>query len=160
VSDVLSLWRSPLDKVALARAEALSHRQPRCSTIGYDEDFSAMTIYNFGHYVSGMIAPDGALAAMLSAMSPSSQGNPGGLAFIPQQTFSVNSQVGGFSVPDQSNIVGSGGGGTATSGGTPFFHFVITPTAESATTFFNCSASSYTSGGIYFRSLAFECLAR
>lgn len=51
--DILSLWRSPLDAVAIAQAQALSDCQPRCSTIGYGEDFSAMTIYNFGNYVEG-----------------------------------------------------------------------------------------------------------
>jgi len=46
VSEVLSLWRLPLDKAALAAAEALSARQPSCS-IGPYEDFSQMTVYNF-----------------------------------------------------------------------------------------------------------------
>lgn len=45
MTEILSLWRSPLDKVALSQAEALRGRQPQCS-IGYAEDFSAMTIYN------------------------------------------------------------------------------------------------------------------
>jgi hypothetical protein len=156
VNEILSLWRSPLDKVAVAEAEALSDRQPRLSTIGYDQDFSAMTVYNFGYYISAAVTPDAALAAMFSAMNPSSQGITGALAFIPQQSFAVYSQAGGFSVPDQCNIVGSGGGGEAPPGGTSFFHFVITPTAEAATTFLSCTGSSYTSGGVYFRSLAFE----
>jgi hypothetical protein len=46
INHALSLWRSPLDRVALAAAGALSDRQPRCSIPGY-EDFSAMTVYNY-----------------------------------------------------------------------------------------------------------------
>ena len=48
--EVLSIWRLPLDKVALVEAQALSARQPQCS-IGYNEYFNAMSIYNYGYYV-------------------------------------------------------------------------------------------------------------
>ncbi len=154
--EVLSLWRSPLDKVALTEAQALCDRGPRCS-IGYGADFSAMTIYNYGYYISLGVLPDVALISMLAAMSPSSRGASGALAFIPQQSFPVHSSAAGYSVPDQSNILGSGGGGASwSSGGTPFFHFTITPLSGSASTFLTCNNASYTTGGVYFRSLAFQ----
>lgn len=155
MNDILSLWRSPLDRIAIAEAETLSERRPKCS-IGYGEDFSAMTIYNYGFYISTAVSPDAALALMLSAMNPSSRGNIGALAFIPQQSFPVTSSPGGFAVPDQCNFVGSGGGGTPLAGSGPFYHFVITPASASPTTFFSCASSDYTSGGVYFRSLAFH----
>lgn len=153
MNDVLTLWRSPLDKVALAQAKSLSARQPCCS-IGYAEDFSAMTIYNYGYYQT--TTPDVALTDMFGDMNPNSQGAVGALAFIPQQSFSVHASPSGYAVPDQTNIIASGGGGAAGSGGTPFFHFVITPMSGSASTFLSCNSSAYTSGGVYFRSLAFQ----
>jgi hypothetical protein len=155
MNDLLSLWRSPLDKVAVAEAHALSERQPRC-TIVYAEDFSPMTVYNFGHYDATLISPDVALGAMFSQMNPSSLGNTGALAFIPQKQYLVTSSASGFTVPDQSNIVGSGGGGTPIAGSGSFFHFLINPSTTTPTIFFNCSSSDYTSGGVYFRSLAFQ----
>jgi hypothetical protein len=156
--DVLSLWRSPLDEVALADATSLCDRQPRCS-IGYGEDFTAMTIYNFGQYISTPLAPTGALAAMFGAMSSASP--IGGRAFIPQQNFAVNASSSGFAVPNQCDIDGSGGGGVLGSAmGSSFFHFVITPMgAPSNSLFFYCAdppMGGHTSGGMYFRSLAFQ----
>ena len=150
MTEILSLWRSPLDQVAVSEAEWFRNRQPRCS-IGYPEDFSAMTIYNYGYYVSQSMATfDSALTAMFSAMNPGPYGI-GGIAFIPQQEFNpVHASSSGFAIPDQCNIVGSGGGGSGT---TPFFHFVINYTGGSR--FFACSGN-YTSGGKYFRSLAFK----
>ena len=47
MSEILSLWRSPLDRVAVKEAEVLRGRQPSC-TIGYGEDFSAMTEIEYG----------------------------------------------------------------------------------------------------------------
>ncbi len=149
--EILSLWRSPLDKVALSGAEALRDRQPRCS-IGYDEDFNAMTIYNFGYYATNYPPPpnfDTALSQMFSDMSATNPyGATGGMAFIPQQQFAVDAIS--FSVPDQCNIIGSGGGGSGTS---PFYHFSISGTGS--VTFLNCTGN-YTTGGKYFRSLAFR----
>jgi hypothetical protein len=85
VTETLSLCRSPLDRVALFEAESLRDRQPRCS-IGYPEDFSAMTIYNYGYYISQPLAtPSSALAAMFSAMNPGPYA-VGGIAFISQTT--------------------------------------------------------------------------
>lgn len=150
--EILSLWRSPLDQVAIYEAEALSARQPRCIT--YDEDFHLMTIYNFGHYVPTGSAADMGLTNMFNDMS---MANPvGGRAFIPQKNFTAHATSSGFSVPDQCDIDGSGGGGIIETGsGSPFFHFVITP-GTGGSVFFNCSPSPHTSGGIYFRSLAFQ----
>lgn len=155
MNQILSIWRSPLDKIALAEAQDLSERQPRC-TIVYAEDFSLMTVYNFGHYDATLISPDAALSTMFNDMNPSSKDNTGAFAFIPQRQYLVTSSVSGFSVPDQSNIAGSGGGGTPIAGATSFFHFVITPSTSAPTIFFNCASADYTSGGIYFRSLAFQ----
>ncbi len=161
MSEILSLWRSPLDKVALCQTEALRDRQPQCS-IGYAEDFSAMTIYNFGYYVTNYAptAPyDAALTQMFSDMNPNLYTNYGGMAFIPQQSFAVDSNYsanpGPYNVPDQVNIIGSGGGGTSVGSASAFFHFVVTPSSGAATTFLNCS-NDITSGGTYFRSLAFQ----
>lgn len=47
MTEILSLWRSALDRVALSAADRLCDRQPRCS-INYETDFHATTIYNFG----------------------------------------------------------------------------------------------------------------
>ena len=74
VNEILSLWRSPLDRVALAEAEVLSNRQARCSIVE-SEDFSQMTVYNYGFYLGREGASnESALQAMLKAMDPSSQG--------------------------------------------------------------------------------------
>ncbi len=153
--EILSLWRSPLDAVAISQAMLLRDRQPRGS-IGYGEDFSAMTIYNFGHYVPVGITPDSGLTNMFSAMNGA---NPvGGRAFIPQKSYAVHATSSGFTVPDQCDIDGSGGGGTlGCMSGSPFYHFVITPQVAGSI-FLNCydTGSGHTTGGVYFRSLAFQ----
>ncbi len=153
--EILSLWRSPLDRAALAEATAICQRQPRCS-IGYGEDFHLMTIYNYGYYISQPLAtPTSALTAMFHAMANAAP--IGGRAFIPQQSFAVDATSTGFTVPDQCDIDASGGGGVLGSvSGSDFFHFVITPQGPGASIFFNCTASSNTDGGIYIRSLAFQ----
>ena len=110
MSEVLSLWRSPLDNVAFDEARAVLSRQPRCA-IGYDEDFSAMTAYNFGYFVTHYPASlDDALTQMFLEMSTASP--QGGFAFVSQKNFDLNASSGGVAVPDQCNIVGSGGGST------------------------------------------------
>jgi len=162
--EILSLWRSPLDKVALSEAQALSDRQPRGSTFG--EDFSPLTIYNYGYYVTNATGhdPNTALTNMFQAMSsPASlpysiPAGVGGTAFIPQGSFQVTASSSGFSVPDQCNVIGSGGGGPSTGGGASnFFHFIVSPPAgETApSTFLNCDFA-HTCGGKFFRNLAFE----
>jgi hypothetical protein len=153
VNGVLSLWRSPLDRVALAEAKALSDRQARCSISEY-EDFSQMTVYNYEYYINQPSATnESALAAMLGFMSPSSQGAVGGAAFIQQATYIVaNRTFFPFSVPDQCNIFSSGTGG---SGSSHFYHFNVGVTGTATETFLNCVGSAYTTGGTYFQWLAF-----
>ncbi len=157
--EILSLWRSPLDKVALREAELLQDRQPRCSTsIAYDCDFEDMSIYNFGYWylLEGKNAST-ALSTMLGVMaSPSATMiASGGLAFIPQQAFTVSATPAGYSVPDQCQITGSGGGGLA--GSNTFYHFTVTPYGDDTQSYlFNCVTSGHTSGGVYFCGLAFE----
>jgi hypothetical protein len=56
VNEILSLWRSPLDKVALAEAQALSDRRPRCSLPGYKSVFMysnpmPLTLHVFGQSI-------------------------------------------------------------------------------------------------------------
>ncbi len=148
MADILSLWQSPLDKVATRQAQAVSERQPRCS-VGYGEDFSAMTIYNFGYYIQNYgPTADTALPKMLSDMAPGPHAF-GGIGFIPQENFPVDTSSGAFNVPDQCNMMGSGGGG---SDATVFFHFSIHGTGSK---FLSCTGP-YTTGGTYFHSLAFE----
>ena len=154
----MSLWKSPLDKVAVAEAEILAERQPRC-TITFTTDFSAITAYNFGFYgaVPGgtATANNAALTGMFNAMNSATP--IGGLAFIEQFTFPVSASSTGFSVPNQSNIIGMGGGGRNASGPPPpdFYHFTVTPTGGiTPSVLFNCSGG-HTTGGTYFRSLAF-----
>jgi hypothetical protein len=153
VTDVLALWRSPLDQVGVSAAEALANRQPRCS-IGEGEDFSAMTIYNFAHYyIAASLDMATALTAMFTAMNPGPY-TVGGLAFIPQLSYNnVFLSSTAFTVPDQCNIIGSGGGGSSGTLMTEFYHFTIDYMAGSL--FLNCTGN-YTSGGKYFRSLAFH----
>lgn len=156
--DILSVWRSPIDQVALSEADALFRSRPRCS-IGYNEDFSQMTAYNYGYYVTAAMGDtDMGLTNMFDAMNPNLYGNNGGSAFIPQLTYAVDATAGGFSVPDQCDISGSGGGGKAGSG-PRFYHFKISGTGGSGGgpgyVLFKC-AGSYTSGGKYFRSLSFQ----
>lgn len=149
MTEILSLWRSPLDQVAFSEAAKLRDRQARCS-ISYGEDFGAMTIYNYGYYISIPMSPDDALTQMFEDMSAA---NPiGGIAFVSQTTLSssLTASASGFAVPDQCNIIGSGGGGSGT---TPFYHFTIDYAEGSL--FLSCSGN-YTSGGKYFRSLAFR----
>lgn len=156
--EILSLWRSPLDRAALSGAVLLAERQPRCTTIGYGEDFSAMTIFNFGHYYTGGPA-NSALTTMFGQMNPGPYSTVGGRVFFPQQSFPVNAPSNGIPVPDQCDIDGSGGGGTISGAtGTPFFHFVVTPEGPGVSILFDCidTGAGHTSGGIYFRSLAFQ----
>ena len=149
--DALSFWRRPLDDVALRQAHLLSERQARCS-IGFAEDFSAMTVYNYGYYYTNASNnADSALSNMFMAMNPSSQGAIGGVAFIPQQSFTVHASSGGFAVPDQCNIIASGGGGSDSA--SAFFHFIVD--FSTGATFLSC-AGAYTTGGKYFHGLAFQ----
>jgi hypothetical protein len=161
--DCLSVWRSPLDHVAISSAVALNAAQPQCSIV-YQEDLSPITVYNYGNFVHAAAGvPGTALTNMLNTMqSPASlpygTTGIGGTAFVPQGQFPINSSSTGFPVPDQVNIVGSGGGGESDGGGAPdFFHWVITPPsgASAATYFFYCSGT-HTPGGQYFRGLAFD----
>jgi hypothetical protein len=152
VVDALSVWRSPLDKVALSAATSLAECQPRCS-IGPNEDLSAMTIYNYQYYVTASGNTSTGLSEMLSAMNPNYLGYVGGVAFIRQEKYTIATiPTGGFSVPDQCNIVASGTGGSDS--GNDFYHFVIQPTG--GLTFLSCSSSAYTAGGIYFQGIAFQ----
>lgn len=165
MEDLFSVWRSPLDKVALSAAKALCAKQPQCS-VTYGEDFSALTIYSYGHYITTAAGnnPNTALTSMLSAMSspaslPYGTTGIGGTAFIPQGGFPVTSaSPPAFSVPDQCNIVASGGGGGSDGmGASSFYHFVISPpTGATAPTYFLYCSGSHTSGGQYFRDLAFN----
>ena len=155
--ECLSLWRSPLDLVALSLAKSRGDGQPRCS-IALDEDFHLMTIFNYWYYLSQPSAtPSSALTAMFNAMNPGPYGGVGGLAFIAQETLplpgTVTASAAGFAVPDQCNLVGSGPGGAGEAGGTPYYHFTIDYTIPDSL-FLSCTGD-YTAGGKYFRSLAF-----
>lgn len=166
VTGLLSLWRSPIDKVAVAAAESLQNRQPVC-TIVYNEDFTQITMYNYAQYIAAASGnADTALDDMFQAMGASSSyyGNIGGLAYIPQQQVSVEApdpNVRLHQVPDQINMLGSGTGGyNGTVGTTNFHHFVITPIATTPgdfSQFLTCSGN-HTDGGKYFRSVAFQWL--
>jgi hypothetical protein len=149
--DTLSLWRSPLDAVALHHAILLRERQPR-GTIVEREDLSAMTIYNYDYYLAeeGGSNYNGALNTMLTVMAAASP--VGGAAFFQHRTNPVSASTDGFPVPDQTNLTGSGGGGSE--GSPNFYHFTITFSGESQL-FLNCTNTGYTSGGIYFRGLGF-----
>ena len=114
-----------------------------------------MTIYNFEHYYSATMPSNTgtALAAMFTAMNPGPY-TVGGLAFIPQLVYAnVALSPTAFVVPDQCNIIGSGGGGSTGPTGTPYYHFIIDYTNGSL--FLGCTGD-YTSGGKYFRGLAFR----
>ncbi|HVN68351.1 MAG TPA: hypothetical protein VMU38_01675 [Candidatus Binatia bacterium] len=156
MTEFLSLWRSPLDQVALYESQMLGRRQVRCS-IGQDEDFSAMTIFNYTKYVDSAGGdPNAALTNMFAAMAPGPYAT-GGTAFIQQRALSRNMLASstGFSVPDQSNLIGSGGGGSLVGSPPPndFHHFVID--FSGGTIFLSCTGS-YTGGGIHFRGLSFK----
>ncbi len=115
-----------------------------------------MTIYNFGQFGGGS-----ATAALTNMFFEMSMASPiGGRGFIPQQSFPIDATSNGFAVPDQCDIDGSGGGGTLGSTmGSSFFHFIITPVGPGDSIFFKCedpSGGGHTSGGMYFRSLAFQ----
>ena len=157
MTELLSLWRFPLDRVGISTAQKVAAEQPNCSvTITFTTDFSAMTIYNYGaskpEPVPGgsSVVNSSALSYMLAKMSAASP--IGGLAFIPQAEFPINADS--FSVPDQCNIVGSAGGGSAGKNQTPFYHFMIDYNYTDGSIFLKCSGDS-TSGGKCFRSLAF-----
>jgi hypothetical protein len=156
VNEILSLWKSPLDAVAVQSADEMLARQPQCSVqIDFTTSFDAMTIYNYGQYVvntgQGATHNTSALSNMFLAMSSAPYG--GGAAFIPQDQFPVSASMSGLAVPDQCDIIGSGGGGQGFGLASDFHHFVIHGTG--AVTFLNCTGT-YTAGGKYFRSLAFE----
>lgn len=151
MTDFLSLWRSPLDETALVVAHGIVKRQPVCSILP-DEDFSAMTIYNYEHYVAGAGGnPTQGLLNMLSAMIAGTGGSVGGASFIQQVDQVIDSSKGPFNVPNQCNMIASGGGG---SGGTQFFHFEIQNSGGA--TFLKCSSAAQTTGGTNFQRLAFR----
>jgi hypothetical protein len=161
VRDALSLWRSPLDQVALREARALRDRQPHCQ-LPYYEDLSQMTIYNYENYIynnGNPQSPDSALTAMLNAMKTNRWGNYGGVAFIPQKSYAVDAYATtGHSVPPQCNLVASGTGGTPSGQNPPpnFFHFTITPAGAPYPSYFLYCSAGHTSGGQFFRGLAFQ----
>ncbi len=150
MTEFLSVWRFPLDRAGLSLAEGLCGRQPRCS-IDYNTDFSAMTIYNFGVYTGpppfNATTISAALTSMFGVMA--SAVPAGGLAFIEQFAYPINADS--FAAPDQCNVVGSGTGGDSGTAAS-FYHFTIDYNAGSLC--FNCTGD-YTTGGKYFRDLAF-----
>ncbi|MGA2761470.1 MAG: hypothetical protein ABSF08_14265, partial [Candidatus Cybelea sp.] len=159
--EILSIWRSPLDKVALSEARALQERQPVC-TIVYDEDFSQITAYNYLAYGaqnfggdSGTLNED-ALYGMFYAMSNAPYG-VGGQAFIEQYNFPITTPYhvtsAPYMAPNNAEIIGMGTGGQS---GPTFFHFSISGTGTNLA-FIECSGA-HTSGGTIFRNLAFEWL--
>jgi hypothetical protein len=121
--------------------------------IEFDTPFNPTTMYNFGSYA---MVPGGGTASantgylndMFAAMA--SADPIGGLAFIPQSQFEIET---GVTVAGQCNVVGSGGGGILGTEvpGSDFFHFII----QGAGTFLTCSGA-HTSAGQYFRNLAFQ----
>ncbi len=153
MDELFSIWRFPIDQVGVFEATALAERQPVCS-IGSDTDFRAITIYNYQQYIDQPNSPEDALSQMfLDMRAPPSPNGVGGAAFIRQQQYSIPAQS--FSVPDQCNIVGTGGGGSW-EGPPPnmaFYHFVIDFSENPI--FLNCTGD-YTTGGKCFRSLAFR----
>lgn len=158
MNEVLSLWRSPLDKVALSKADALRDRQPRCS-ITFTTDFNPITVYNFGYYGAspnpgGSASANGiALTSMFADMSAAT--GIGGTALIEQLSFPINVGLNvPYEVPDQSNIIGTGTGGE--NGSSSFFHFLINGGGAFGSLFLSYNPSSNTSGGTYFRNLAFQ----
>ncbi len=166
VTQMLSLWQSPIDKVGIAEAESLQQREPRCS-INYNEDLTQITAFNYAQYIYSASGDDNlALDDMFQAMTAaySYYGKIGGLAYIPQLRGSVKAPDPSTSVyhqvTDQCNMVGSGTGGyNAASGTTNFYHFEITPLAAlgNVSQFLTCSGS-HTSGGTFFRGLSFRWL--
>jgi hypothetical protein len=164
VNDVLSLWRSSLDAVALSEAYTLWERQPRCA-ITYNEDFSKITVYNYLAYGAnnGGGGPssnnDTAMTDMVNAMTPPTAKISGGTAIIEQYQFPIDAPTSGdgYAIADQSAFLGLGTGGYTPSN--TFAHFVISGSGGSAGSpfiFFNCAPASHTSGGNYFKYLAFS----
>lgn len=164
--EILSLWRSPLDRAAQLEAALLQHRQPNCTSILYSTNFDAMTIYNFGYYATTYPPPpaNAALAKMFSDMNVANPyGAIGGTAFIPQQEFAANAgyltgSPAPLDIPNGGNIVGSGTGGLGEVGPS-LYHFVVSPPvgATGPSCFlYDAGTDSYTDGGRYFRSLAFK----
>jgi hypothetical protein len=165
VPDLLSIWRSPIDKVAIMEAESLEQRQPR-GTIVYYEDFTQITIFNYGQYITaagGITNADAALENMFDAMRAASSpyGNDGGLAYILQQNYLVNAydpNIQKHEVPDQCNLLACGmGGDKGNANSTHFYHFKISPLAAglNTSTFLTCEGN-HTTGGKWFRGIAFE----
>ncbi len=124
------------------------------------------TIYNavdFGATAGGSASVNtGALIALFTGMvnATASAGLGGGVARIPQYNFPVNATPTGLPVPPDA----SGGGGCIIEGlgtggqSTPnmAFHFSINdPLVAGPFIFLNCSGA-HTSGGTYFRNLAFN----
>lgn len=154
--ETLSIWRSPLDRVSLGAAIVLAEAQPRCVISG--EDLSATTIYNYPYYIANSTSDtnEEGLADMFAAIAAANPyGGTGGTAFIPQTNFPINLAVeSSFPVPDQCTVFGSGTGGSNSAGSmTSFFHFALSGTG--AKTFLSCTGD-YTTGGRYFRGLAFR----
>jgi hypothetical protein len=152
--DFVGLWRSPLDKFALAKAKALADRQPLCScSVTFNCNLSGVTVYNFGAQpgaTQGGGTPlnnDGVMESMLSGMTTVSS-QVGGTALIEQYSWPIDAAPytnahtqPPFFVPDQCIITGTGGGGSGESGAPDFFHFVINPKsgATSPSIFFYCA---------------------
>jgi hypothetical protein len=121
------------------------------------------TVYNavdFG-LTAGGIASDNttALASLFTAMGPATApALGGGSGWIPQYNFPVNASAGGQTVPDQAIFQGLGTGGQSHEGyPAQQYHFSINDDPDEAAPgiFLNCSGS-HTTGGTYFKNLAFQ----
>jgi hypothetical protein len=118
------------------------------------------TVYNAVDFGAPPLSASGsasdntlALGSLLSALNAPATGNQGGYAWIPQFQFPVNASDAGLPVPPGVIMQGLGTGGQS---GAAYYHFSISDPGESGPyTFFSLDAV-HTSGGTYFRNIAFE----
>ncbi len=122
------------------------------------------TVYNavdFGMTVGGIASANTtALSSLFTVMNAPTVGNQGGYAWIPQLQFPVNAIPSGTGVPAGIAVppgvimqaLGTGGYDS----GEQYYHFLISDGSTTVpSTLFYLSAS-HTSGGTYFRNIAFQ----
>lgn len=127
------------------------------------------TIYNavdFGTTTGGSAVSNSAALTSLFTSMVTAAGLGGGTARIPQYNFPVEASIAGITVPPGPSGNGDGGciiqglgtgGSSGGSGANPAFHFSISdPTTDLGPFIFLNSTGNHTSGGTFFKNLAFK----
>jgi hypothetical protein len=123
--------------------------------VTFTTDLSGLTIYNYGAFGASLTGPAATNStAMINMLAAAGNASPvGGACLIPQGNFSINpGPSGGYQVPDQTSIVGTGNqaGNLSGGGGTSGTNCQLSMTGDGV--LFQVGGP-HTSGGVYFSNL-------